>query len=198
MNLNDLQREVGQWGKETFPHSSIATITEHLRREAVELQQNIERWQVQQKPVKDDVVWPTTIQEVTGIILLTLHIAHRKGFSFADVLRGSFEEVKTRKWGEPDADGVVEHICDCCGERPCKRAEKAEADAHREIYERGYRVGIELSAKLCDAAGSWKILPGESVSGGMSHTLQAIQYLGISIRALLTEPATTTDEGTTP
>jgi hypothetical protein len=59
------------------------------------------------------------MQEVTGIILLTLHIAHRKGFSFADVLRGSFEQVKARKWGEPDAEGVVEHICDCCGERPC-------------------------------------------------------------------------------
>jgi hypothetical protein len=76
-----------------------------------------------------------------------------------------------------------------------QRAKKAEADAHREIYERGYRVGIELSAKLCDAAASWKIPDGESVSGGMSHTLQAIQYLGISIRALLTAPTVTTEEG---
>lgn len=119
MNLDNFQYEVGEWGKETFPQSTIATITEHLRREAVELQQSIEKWQREQQPVKDDVVWPSTMQEVSGVILLALHLAHRRRFLLSDVLRANFMEAQARTWGEPDEQGVVEHVCDCCLNRPC-------------------------------------------------------------------------------
>lgn len=109
-SMNELQRLVGEWGIVTFPHSTIATMHEHLRREAEELERGVTRWQRQQRPVKEDVVWQTTMVEVADVLLLALGLAHRKRFSLFDVIQYKFRECQTREWGEPDADGVSEHI----------------------------------------------------------------------------------------
>lgn len=117
--LDRFQAEVGHWADATFPQSTIATMTAHLKREAQELLQSLEAWERNQKPVKDDVVWPTVLHEVADIILLSLHIADRKRFLLSDVLRYKFQIVQARKWGDPNEEGVTEHVCDCCEQRPC-------------------------------------------------------------------------------
>lgn len=108
--MDEFQAVVGRWGKVSFPASTIATIHEHLRREARELLQALDRWDSCQKPVKDDVIWPSVMEEVADIVLISFHLAYRKRFSLAEVIEDKFIVAQHREWGEPDEDGVVEHI----------------------------------------------------------------------------------------
>ena len=41
--------------------------------------------------------------------LLLLHYAHRRGFSLLNAADRKFTENTLRRWGQPDAEGVVEH-----------------------------------------------------------------------------------------
>lgn len=107
--LDELQKAVGEWGVSTFPHSTVETIHLHLMREVDELGADLEKWDRQQRPVKSDVHWPTVVEELADCVLLMLHIAHRRRFSFGAVLEQKFAINQTREWGEPDAEGVSEH-----------------------------------------------------------------------------------------
>lgn len=57
--------------------------------------------------------------EAADVFLLLLHFSHRSGFSLMDEARRKLEINKRRQWGEPDAEGVVEHV----------REEERKADA---------------------------------------------------------------------
>lgn len=108
-SMDDLQAEVGQWGAETFPQATIASIHIKMFKEARELVQALGEWQERQMPVKPDVVWPTVMEEIADVILLAMQIAHRKGFSLEDVIKHKLSINKTRQWRGPDSTGVYEH-----------------------------------------------------------------------------------------
>lgn len=88
----DFQEDVGNWGDTTFPNSNQQSIIAHLKKEVVELSEN-------NNPV-----------EVADCLLLLLYHAHKGGYDLFQEAQKKFEIVKTRKWGKPDKDGVVEHI----------------------------------------------------------------------------------------
>lgn len=102
MDLAEFQREVGEWGRETFPNSTPETIAAHLKKEAKELKEAIDLR-------NGDEIWPVT-EELADVFLLLLHLSHRYGLDLIEEGQKKFAVCKTRRWGDPDAEGVVEHI----------------------------------------------------------------------------------------
>jgi NTP pyrophosphatase (non-canonical NTP hydrolase) len=91
--LNDMIHRCGSWADVTFSKATPSSICEHLRREVVEL-----------KDRSDDV------EEAADCMLLLFHLAHKRGWNLEQAVINKFEKNQKRKWGEPDAHGVVEHV----------------------------------------------------------------------------------------
>lgn len=88
-----LQREIGEWGDRTFPQATPASIVAHLQREAAELKER-----------------PWSREEMADVAMLLCHLAHRQGIDLQTEVEQKFALNRMRKWGKPDAEGVVEHI----------------------------------------------------------------------------------------
>lgn len=97
----DFQEEVGHWGQQTFPQATTKSIVAHMRRELLE---------IEQAATKDELA-----EECADVYLMLLHLAHREKFDLFLEARKKFGVCLTRKWGKPDAEGVVAHIR--CSER---------------------------------------------------------------------------------
>ncbi len=86
------QDEVGNWADKTFPGSTANSVLAHFKKEVIELCES-------QEP-----------EEAADCFILLLHHAHKCGYDLMIEAFKKFEIVKTRKWGKPDKDGIVEHI----------------------------------------------------------------------------------------
>lgn len=101
--LPPLDRQLGvvlieevYWQDETFPLSTSSSRAAHLKREAEELSAN-----------------PEDSEEMADVLLLLSHLAHGKGglnVSLVQSVIGKQVKNKARLWGEPDSEGVVEHV----------------------------------------------------------------------------------------
>jgi hypothetical protein len=92
-SLEDVLDEVRAWQERTFPHRTVGSISEHLRREAIELAAD-----------------PTDDGELADVVMLAAGLAAERGVRLADVVRAKLERNQRRRWGAPDAHGAVEHI----------------------------------------------------------------------------------------
>lgn len=99
IGLDRFQREVGEWADGVFDKSSKHSVVAHLRREVEELAARAHL----------GPPWEEA-EEAADCFLLLLHFAHKMGFSLIDAATEKFAENRTRKWGAPDTEGVVEHI----------------------------------------------------------------------------------------
>jgi len=90
--MTKFQNEVGTWGDKTFPASTPDSIVAHLAREVGELADHHDS------------------EEASDCLLLLLHHAHREGYDLLAEARIKFEINKKRQWGEPDENGIVEHV----------------------------------------------------------------------------------------
>lgn len=99
--LSEFQREVGEWGDKIFnpngynKYSFCDGRIKHFMKEAQELSESCFRH---------------IPKESADCFLLLLHIAHIQGFDLFDEARKKLEINHKRKWGEPDKDGVIEHV----------------------------------------------------------------------------------------
>lgn len=91
--FSDFQRDVYEWAQRTFPGSTLAAKLAHLRRELDEIQQQ-----------------PTDAHEWADAFLILLHGAASYGHDLLAAAREKFALVQQRKWGAPDAQGVIEHV----------------------------------------------------------------------------------------
>lgn len=94
VSLSRVLRESVEWAEETFgpgydPHAKAA----HLLKEAKEL--------------RDD---PTDPEEMADVLMILGHLAAGAGVDLAAEVRKKLEKNRQREWGEPDGDGVVEHV----------------------------------------------------------------------------------------
>jgi len=103
MGLGDpsLQDQVAAWQAETFPGATTRSRIKHLEKEVGELEEaelGISRERI--------------LREAADCAILLFGIAALVGGDLLDEARKKLEINKGRKWGEPDEDGVVEHIDD--------------------------------------------------------------------------------------
>jgi NTP pyrophosphatase (non-canonical NTP hydrolase) len=96
--MDSFQSEVGRWAERTFAQSTPGSVVAHLRREVEELGAA-----TMLGPFEDEM------NEAADCLLLLLHLAHKRRFSLLGAAQRKFEEIQERQWGEPDAEGVVEH-----------------------------------------------------------------------------------------
>lgn len=90
-SLDDLREEVIAWANQTFRQATAESKATHLCREAAELRNN-----------------PTDLSEMADVFILLSHLS--AGHDLAAAVRGKLEVNRGRTWGEPDAEGVVEHV----------------------------------------------------------------------------------------
>lgn len=109
--LSDFQREVGEWACATFPTATPDSWVAHLKREVVELADS------------------HASDEAADCLILLLGHAHKNGFDLMEAAQAKMEVNCKRKWGKPDSEGVVEHICE--NEMLSGSGERKETNDHK-------------------------------------------------------------------
>lgn len=107
----DTQRE---WSDQTFDegncsHHRSLPISHHLKKEVKELNESIQN--CLSNPTEENISRVT--EELSDCQLLLLDITAHMGFTADQLISFSIakhEVNKLRKWGAPDANGVVEHV----------------------------------------------------------------------------------------
>ena len=97
VTLDSVAEEACEWGDKQFggAYEQVPATVAHLRKEVEELSEN-----------------PYDSEEQADCFLLICHTAHRARTPLAVVAYKKLQKNKTRKWGEPNEDGVIEHIRD--------------------------------------------------------------------------------------
>jgi len=101
--IQKLQRDIKQWSDDTFGLGRTGRpIAHHLKKEIDEVIDAI-----------DNSGYNRVKFEIADCFILLLDVASHEGISVGEILDASEEKMeinKKRKWGEPDENGVVEHI----------------------------------------------------------------------------------------
>jgi predicted RNA-binding Zn-ribbon protein involved in translation (DUF1610 family) len=108
--------EITEWQDKTFAKESALSCAKHLRKEIDELIHEIEN--------DGDVPY-----EITDVLLLAFGTAHKMGMSYETICRiinGKMEINRSRKWGEPNEEGFVEHIKEDAKDWPCPSCDEGE------------------------------------------------------------------------
>lgn len=98
LSLVRMEAERFEWAKETFPGATAKSAIAHLRKELIEIEENLD------SGTKD-------VTEYSDALMLVMEAAARDGFTASDVLKGfrdKHEINKTRKW-EQHEDGAYYH-----------------------------------------------------------------------------------------
>jgi hypothetical protein len=99
--------DVMKWQTETFGEATPLSKIRHLQKETDELADDL---------ISSPYHGPENVMlrhEYADNFLLLFGSAMSAGFTFKDIIdamREKLEICKTREWGKPDKDGVVEHI----------------------------------------------------------------------------------------
>lgn len=96
-SLDELYREVTQWQRETFGRQSLVDLFSTLEREVGELGMT--------PPGSDQ-----GREELADVAMVLFEIADVEGVDLAAAIEWKLSINRTRRWGEPDAEGVIEHI----------------------------------------------------------------------------------------
>ena len=89
----EFQTKVGSWARKTFPSGTPKSWCAHIMREAKELQDA-----------------PSDPKEAADILILLMGLAHINGYDLMGEAQKKMEVNYRRKWGQPDHEGVIEHI----------------------------------------------------------------------------------------
>lgn len=90
--MHSLQGEIGRWGEKTFGAGKSGPILAHLKKEVVELIESEEP------------------EEAADVLILLFQHAYSTGYDLMYEARKKMAINYKRKWGPPDAEGVIEHI----------------------------------------------------------------------------------------
>ena len=90
------QKETAVWQDETFPHATLHSKLEHVRKETKEIEDN-----------------PSDLYEWADVMLIFLHALSGQGIKVSELLcacREKQEICRNREWGEPNpVHGYTEH-----------------------------------------------------------------------------------------
>lgn len=94
------------WQEQVFPNATATSKMKHLQEEVKEVLHELEQPKVSTSKL---------LEEYADCLFLLYGAVNSSGFSYDDMqlaLIDKFEKNLQRKWGEPDADGIVKHIKD--------------------------------------------------------------------------------------
>lgn len=108
--LDQLQREVGEWGLRTFPDSTMDSILNHFCEEILEF---VGPWRMLEAIAR----LPATKRvadgddaEIPDAPLLLLHYCERAGISLDTAMREKFEACQKRTYAHDATAGYARHI----------------------------------------------------------------------------------------
>lgn len=113
--LDALVRYIGQWADWQFARDGKfrgLSIIAHMRREVEELEF------VLTIPLTMELRRSKVLDEVADIIILASHFLHQMKASPSEVILSKMRRVTVREWGEPDEEGVIEHVRDLGDDGP--------------------------------------------------------------------------------
>lgn len=110
-------KQICEWQAQTFGSATPLSKLAHLKEELKELKYELEVMDIMvankrsQKLIKAHKT--VTNMEFADCFFLLFGAANAAGMSYDDIcnaIQSKFEINKQRKWGKPDANGVVKHI----------------------------------------------------------------------------------------
>lgn len=115
-SLQKLMNETCEWSDKTFDNGKFnrircVPISYHLQKETKELTEALKHFYSGIMPSLEDI--ENTHEEFADVLILLVDAANHFGLNADELLTVAFnklEENKTRKWGLPDENGVIEHI----------------------------------------------------------------------------------------
>lgn len=115
--LEYLMQEISEWSDSTFgKHQRNPAILYHLKKEVDELIEavnNFQNYDAEPGSEYEAKLLDSAIEEYADCMMLLLDSATHFGFGAESLLKSVADKLaknKTRKWGKPDENGVVEHI----------------------------------------------------------------------------------------
>lgn len=102
--FQEIKEEITAWQDKTFPQATPLSAVTHLQREIIELTFEV---QIQHLKRKGTSELP---KELADVFLLTVAVAHLSGINLEEAIAEKMKINLARTWGEPDVDGVVEHV----------------------------------------------------------------------------------------
>jgi NTP pyrophosphatase (non-canonical NTP hydrolase) len=97
----ELDDQITEWANRTFPREAtdIRPIIAHMKRELDELYQAL---------AADD--FAHAMEEAADVRFLLTHLVGRLGGNLGQETMRKFDINQRRDWGDPDEEGVVEHV----------------------------------------------------------------------------------------
>lgn len=99
---NEQFTEITEWQNKTFPNATALSKIIHLKQEVEELQE-----------AESYLKETEAIKELSDCFILLFGIADKLGLNHSTTWLAIEQKMvinKARKWGKPDANGVVNHI----------------------------------------------------------------------------------------
>lgn len=106
--------EITQWQKDTFGLATPISKVHHLKEEVEELLKELQEWYNSGFPKSETQMQDLLIEkEFADCFILLFGSAYSHGMSYEDICESinmKMEINKKRKWGKPNANGVVNHV----------------------------------------------------------------------------------------
>lgn len=106
-SFQQLIEEITGWQDSVFTRATPLSAVTHLQREAIEL-----TFAIQTKHLKRENGDSDIQAELADCFLLIIGVAHLSGIDLEQAVEEKMAINRRRVWGEPDSDGVVEHVRD--------------------------------------------------------------------------------------
>ena len=99
--MKRLCKRIDKWQRTTFPRSTVLSKMKHLKKEIVELDDELLKVKYDHKAIS---------MELADCFILLIGIAGLLGVNVIEAIKQKFKILKKRDWGKPDKDGVYLHI----------------------------------------------------------------------------------------
>ncbi len=119
--LDALVRYIGQWADWQFARDGKfrgQSIIAHMRREILELELALVLPGLDPRMGETCQARRKVLDEIADIMILASHFFHQMKASPGEVVLSKMRRVTVREWGEPDEEGVIEHVRDLGDDGP--------------------------------------------------------------------------------
>lgn len=118
-SLDQIRIDVDEWQVPTFPSATPHGAAAHLRKEAIELYGEL--WEPAGNQFDGDVIGPLEREihtydrdlvrmEMADIFFMLVQLERTTGINLAQAVADKLKINEARAWGEPNEQGVVEHV----------------------------------------------------------------------------------------